>query len=171
MRVWSTNSMTEILIVNATVDAPATAVFGVLADPRTHQDIDGTGWVRDPLDPQPLRGVGQVFRVAMYHEQHPDKNYEMANQVTVLDPDRVIGWAPGGLAEDGSVELGGRTWRYDLEPIGDEQTRVTLTYDWSSATAEIRQTIVFPPFGVSHLENSLANLAKLASERSRLGLE
>jgi hypothetical protein len=154
--------MTEILIVSAVIDAPAAAVFDVLADPTTHKDIDGTGWVRDPLDPQPLSEVGQVFRVAMYHEGHPDKHYEMANQVTVLDPDRAIGWAPGGLTEDGSVELGGWTWRYDLEPVGAGQTRVVLTYDWSNATPEIRQNIVFPPFPVSHLDNSLANLGKLA---------
>lgn len=157
--------MTEILIVNVVIDAPAGAVFGVLADPATHKDIDGTGWVRDPLDPQPLSAVGQVFRVEMYHDQHPDKNYEMANQVTVLDRDRAIGWAPGGLAEDGSIELGGWTWRYDLEPVGAEQTRVVLTYDWSNATPQIRQAIAFPPFPVSHLDNSLANLAKLAEIR------
>jgi hypothetical protein len=158
--------MTEILIVNATVDAPAAAVFGVLADPNTHQDIDGTGWVRDALDPQPLTAVGQVFRIAMYHDLHPDKDYEMANQVTALEPDRVIGWAPGGLTEDGSVDLGGWTWRYDLEPLGAEQTRVVLTYDWSNATPAVRENIVFPPFPVSHLDSSLANLGKLAQVRS-----
>ena len=158
--------MTEILIVNATIDAPAAAVFGVLADPSTHKDIDGTGWVRDPLDEQPLSAVGQVFRMAMYHEGHPDKNYEMANQVTAFEPDRVIAWAPGGLAEDGSLELGGWTWRYDLEPLGPEQTRVTVTYDWSKVPAEVRENIPFPAFPVSHLDNSLANLGKLAQVRS-----
>ncbi|QEN12425.1 polyketide cyclase [Mycolicibacterium sp. ELW1] len=158
--------MTEILIVATTIDAPAVAVFGVLADPNTHQDIDGTGWVREPLDDgRALTEAGQIFRIAMYHDNHPDKHYEMANQVTVLEPGRVIGWAPGGLAEDGSIELGGWTWRYDLEPLGDEQTRVTLTYDWSGATPEIRKNIVFPPFPVSHLDNSLANLGKLATDR------
>jgi hypothetical protein len=159
--------MTEILIVNATVDAPAAAVFGVLADPSTHKDIDGTGWVREPIDgPRQLSAPGQVFRVAMYHDGHPDKHYEMANQVVDLQPDRVIVWAPGGLAEDGSLELGGWTWRYDLEPLGPEQTRVTLTYDWSKVPAEVRENIMFPPFPVSHLDNSLANLAKLAVVRT-----
>jgi hypothetical protein len=159
--------MTETLIVTATVDAPPAAVFTVLADPTTHQHIDGTGWVREPLDDgRPLTAVGQVFRIAMYHDQHPDQHYEMANQVTELEPDRVIAWAPGGLDGDGRVELGGWTWRYDLEPVGAEQTGVTLTYDWSNATAEIRKTIVFPPFPVSHLHNSLANLGKLAEVRS-----
>ncbi len=38
-----------------------------------------------------------------------------------------------------------------------------LTYDWSAVPAELRQHITFPPFPTSHLENSLANLGKLAS--------
>ncbi len=72
-------------------------MFRVLADPKTHGDIDGTGWVREPLDDgRELTEVGQIFRIAMYHDNHPDKHYEMANQVTVLEPDRAIGWAPGG---------------------------------------------------------------------------
>jgi hypothetical protein len=158
--------MTETLIVTTTVDAPAAAVFGVLADPSTHKDIDGTGWVRDSLDGRPLTAVGQVFRVAMYHDGHPDKHYEMANQVIALETDRVIAWAPGGLAEDGSVELGGWTWRYDLEPVGAQQTRVTLTYDWSKVPAATRENIPFPAFPVAHLDNSLANLAKLAVVRT-----
>lgn len=44
----------------------------------------------------------------------------------------------------------------------DRQTRVTLTYDWSAVPAQWRQHIEFPPFPTSHLNNSLANLAKLA---------
>ena len=64
------------------------------------------------------------------------------------------------------MEIGGWTWRYDLEPVGAEQTLVTLTYDWSNAITEMRQQIEFPPFPVSHLENSLANLAKLAVVRT-----
>lgn len=154
--------MTETLIVATTIDAPADAVFRVLADPSTHGAIDGTGWVREPLDGEHLTAVGQVFRMAMYHDLHPDKHYTMANQVIAIEPDRVIAWAPGGQAEDGSLELGGWTWRYDLEPTGQRQTRVTLTYDWSNVPPEIRQNIAFPPFPVEHLDNSLANLAKLA---------
>jgi hypothetical protein len=158
--------MTETLIVNSTVEAPAGAVFAVLADPAAHKDIDGTGWLREALDDEPLTSVGQIFRIAMYHDNHPDKHYEMANKVIAIEPDRVIAWAPGGLAEDGSVELGGWTWRYDLEPVDAEQTRVVLTYDWSNVPAAIRENIAFPPFPVSHLENSLANLADLAVVRT-----
>lgn len=158
--------MTETLIVSSTVEAPAGAVFAVLADPASHEDIDGTGWLREALDDEPLTAVGQVFRIAMYHDNHPDGHYEMANKVIALEPERVIAWEPGQAGEDGSLEFGGWTWRYDLRADRDDRTEVTLTYDWSNVPAQLREHIQFPPFPVSHLENSLANLAQLVMVRT-----
>lgn len=154
--------MTEILNVTTIVDAPTHAVFAVLADPANHAAIDGTGWVREARDGELLTREGQLFRIAMYHDNHPDGNYEMANNVIAFQPDRTLAWEPGQAGADGEIEYGGWTWRYDLEPLGEQQTRVTLTYDWSAVPAELREHIQFPPFPVSHLDNSLANLAKLA---------
>jgi uncharacterized protein YndB with AHSA1/START domain len=154
--------MTENLIVSTTVNAPAEKVFSVLADPATHEAIDGTGWVREPLDGDRLTQTGQIFRMRMYHDNHPDKFYEMANKVIAFEPDRAIGWKPGQEGEDGALEFGGWTWGYGLEPVGAQQTQVTLTYDWSAVPAQLREHIEFPPFPVEHLDNSLANLAKLA---------
>ena len=58
------------------------------------QAIDGTGWVRESLDGKPRdRPTGQIFRIAMYHDNHPDKHYEMANQVNAFEPDRAIALA------------------------------------------------------------------------------
>ena len=59
--------------------------------------IDGTGRVRDSLDGQRLTGLGQIFRVAMYHENHPDGSYQMANLVLAFEPPRVISWKPGAM--------------------------------------------------------------------------
>ncbi|MDY7000048.1 MAG: SRPBCC family protein [Actinomycetota bacterium] len=164
--------MTETLIVTATVDAPSSAVFEVLADPANHAAIDGTGWLRDALDSGPLTAAGQLFRIAMYHDNHPDGHYEMVNKVIAFEPGRVIAWEPGQADADGQLEFGGWTWRYDvedlgdLEDLGDGQTRVVLTYDWSAVPAVMREHIQFPPFPESHLHNSLANLAKLAVSRA-----
>jgi hypothetical protein len=152
----------EQLIASTTVDAPAEAVFAVLADPATHAAIDGTGWVREAVDGQLLSQPGQVFRVAMYHENHPDGDYEMANKVTALDPPRTIAWEPGQESPDGQISYGGWIWRYDLTPSDADKTDVTLTYDWSAVPQEPRE-IQFPPFEVSHLENSLSHLAALAT--------
>lgn len=156
------SDMTETLIVSTTVDAPAAAVFAVLADPANHAAIDGTGWVRDALDGEPITRTGQLFRIAMYHDNVPDGHYEMANKVIAFEPDRAIGWEPGQEGEDGTVEYGGWTWHYDLDPVGPQKTTVTLTYDWSAVPAALREHIEFPPFPVEHVDNSLANLAKLA---------
>jgi hypothetical protein len=150
-----------------TIDAAPEDVFAVLADPTAHPGIDGTGWVREALDPAPLTAAGQLFRMAMYHEHHPDKDYEIANRVEVLEPPTAIGWKPGTRSPDtGEVESGGWTWRYDLAATDATRTEVTLTYDWSSATAEAREIIQFPPFGRDHLDRSLQHLAALVARTS-----
>lgn len=154
-----------------TVNAGIEAVFEVLADPSTHQAIDGTGWVREPLDSEPLTEIGQIFRMGMYHDNHPEKYYEMANRVEVLDPPRAIGWLPGQgpdqrghLMNSTELEFGGWIWRYDLASAGQGRTAVTLTYDWSQVRPQFRD-IEFPPFEMQHLDNSLKNLAALAEAR------
>jgi len=160
------NCMTnENITASVTIAAPAETVFDVLADPSTHEAIDGTGWVRQSLDGKHLTGTGQVFRMAMYHENHPDKDYEMANRVEVFDPPRAIAWQPGQGADDDNLDFGGWLWRYDLKPAGRSQTEVTLTYDWSRVPTHLREHIGFPPFERQHLDNSLKHLAELAVAR------
>jgi hypothetical protein len=153
----------DVLSATAVIDATADVVFGVLADPTTHAAIDGTGWVCESVDHEPLTAAGQMFRMAMYHPKHPDGGYEMANRVQLFDPPRTISWEPGHNPGDGTVSFGGWVWRYDLEPAGPGRTAVTLTYDWSAVPDSIRSYLVFPPFRPGHLENSLAHLAQLAT--------
>jgi uncharacterized protein YndB with AHSA1/START domain len=147
-----------------TVAVPAARVFAVLADPTTHSAIDGTGWVEEAVDRTPLTRVGQVFRMAMFHADHPDGGYRTANRVHVLDPPRAIGWTPGTEDGAGRLEFGGWTWRYDLTPRGPAVTDVTLTYDWSAVPDSIRAYLAFPPFGPEHLAHSLRHLAALATD-------
>ncbi|ULE34251.1 SRPBCC family protein [Mycobacterium sp. IDR2000157661] len=159
----------ETVQTSITVNAAMETVFDVLADPTQHAGIDGTGWVRESLDGMPLTEVGQIFRIEMYHDNHPNKVYDMSNRVEVFDRPRAIAWQPGqgpddrgNLMPDADLEFGGWIWRYDLEPGGPGQTKVTLTYDWSRVPSSQRQHIEFPPFAMSHLENSLQHLAELA---------
>jgi uncharacterized protein YndB with AHSA1/START domain len=147
------------------IEAPAEVVFAVLADPAQHAAIDGTGWVREPLDRQPLAAPGQVFRMSMYHRNHPDGHYLMANQVQVLDRPPAIAWKPGQDAGDGTLGFGGWIWRYDLVPVGASTTTVTLCYDWSAVPQSLREHIRFPPFPPEHLTSSLAHLADLVAAR------
>jgi len=144
------------------IDATAEAVFAVLADPAKHAAIDGTGWVRQALDRRPLAAAGQTFRMAMYHEGHPDGGYQIVNRVLAFDPPRAISWEPGYDRGDGSLSFGGWVWRYDLDGVGPTKTRVILTYDWSAVPDAARRNFErFPPFPPEHLGNSLAHIAAL----------
>jgi uncharacterized protein YndB with AHSA1/START domain len=145
------------------ITAPAEAIFAVLADPAQHAAIDGTGRVRETFDSTPLTVAGQIFRMSMYHENHPDGTYQMANRVKVFDPPSTISWEPGYDAGDGTLGFGGWTWRYDLTPAGPANTAVTLSYDWSAVPESLREHIGFPPFPPEHLGNSLAHLAELVT--------
>ena len=155
----------ERMTATITIQAPVQDVFDVLADPSTHEAIDGTGWVRESLDGKPLIQTGQIFRMAMYHDNHPDKNYEMANRVEVFEPPHAVAWQPGQGSDNANLEFGGWFWRYDLKPVGSAQTQVTLTYDWSRVPSYLREHIEFPPFDAQHLDNSLKHLAELAVAR------
>jgi hypothetical protein len=146
------------------INAPAEAIFAVLADPAKHAGIDGTGWVREALDREPLTAAGQIFRMSMYHPNHPDGAYQMANRVQAFDAPSTVAWEPGNEASDGTISFPGWIWRYDLTPAGPSTTEVTLTYDWSAVPGPIREHIGFPPFPPDHLVNSLAHLATLVAE-------
>lgn len=145
------------------INAPAGDIFAVLADPAKHAAIDGTGWVRETLDSKRLTAAGQIFRMSMYHPNHPDGTYQMANRVQLFEPPRAISWQPGNEAGDGTVSFPGWSWRYDLTPAGSSNTTVTLTYDWSAVLDPIRAHIGFPPFPPEHLGNSLDHLAELVT--------
>ncbi len=156
----------ERIAMSTTIEAAPDAVFAVLADPSAHADIDGTGWVRGDVDGDRITGVGQVFRMAMYHEHHPDGDYQIANLVEVFDPPRAIAWKPGTESvETGELSFGGWTWRYDLAAEGRSRTTVTLTYDWSAVGPEVREYLQLPPFPLSHLEGSLQHLSDLVGRR------
>jgi hypothetical protein len=85
----------EIKKISATkiIDAPAAAVFAVLADPNQHTELDGGGMVKGPEgEAPPLGGIGQVFSMNMHQDGLGD--YRMINTVTAFVPASRIGWGP-----------------------------------------------------------------------------
>lgn len=153
----------EHVVRTHVINAPAGDIFAVLADPARHQETEPGDWVRGAIDAQPLTEVGQVFGMNM-HRESQDSDYDMWNEVTVLEPDRSIAWAPGMRNQSGEITPGGHIWRYDLEPAGDGSTQVTLTYDWSGMPQQTRDWIGgMPPFSPDFLDESLASLERAAS--------
>ena len=156
----------ESVRATAVVEAPLDVVFGLLADPATHAAIDGTGRVRGPVDTELLTAAGQLFRMAMYHEDHPDGNYETVNRVRVFERPTAISWETGYDPGDGSLRFGGWFWRYDLT-TAERGTRVTLSYDWSAVPGSVREYLHFPPFAAHHLDASLRRLVELVADHAK----
>ena len=88
----------------------------------------------------------------MYHPNHPDGNYQMANRVQAFVPPTTISWEPGNESADGTVTFPGWIWRYDLTPAGPTNTTVTLSYDPSAVPDRSESTSVpaFPSGQLSH---------------------
>ncbi len=104
---------------SVTVDAPPAVVFAIVADPRQHPRIDGSGSVRGVIEgPERLTAKGDTFSVNMKLFGLP---YRITNKVVELEPDRRIAWR----------HFGAHRWRYELEPTDDGGTVVTETFDYS----------------------------------------
>lgn len=112
--------------VQRLIPAPASVIFDLLADPARHQEIDGSGTVQEARSGQAGErrlGLGDVFGMNMDW----GVGYATRNTVTEFEENRRIAWSTGGGALLSQV-LGGRTWRYELEPHEDG-TIVRETWD------------------------------------------
>ena len=128
--------------VSRRIAAPASVIFRLLADPRRHTELDGSGMLRGSVTTAPVSAVGDVFIMKMYFSELGD--YEMNNHVVEYEQDRRIGWEPeagrghrdAGEAQDRS--RWGHRWSYELVEDGPDATIVTEVYDCSSAPADAR---------------------------------
>lgn len=114
--------------VERVIPAPAERIFGLVADPRRHQDIDGSGTVRDATDLPHTLSLGATFGMNMEF----GGSYSMTSTVIEYDEGRRIAWQsrpPRGSARWRHM-FGGRIWRYELEPV-DGGTRVRESWDLS----------------------------------------
>jgi hypothetical protein len=154
----------ESVSAMTTIGAGTDTVFALLADPTRHAAIDGTGWVCEAIDSQPITASGQVFKMKMFHPEHPDGDYEIHNLVVEFEKEQVISWRPGFVQEVSTGELGfgGWTWRYDLTSVGAHACQVVHTYDWSAVGPGPREHLEFPPFLPDHLAKSLIHLRDMA---------
>ena len=110
--------MTNVRIRQATrtVPAPAAAVFELLARPAQHALIDGSGTVQDVQPGTPER-LSPGARFGM--EMRLGLRYKILNEVVEFEEGRRIAWR----------HFGGHVWRYLLEPVDSQHTRVTEQFD------------------------------------------
>ena len=108
----------KIVTHSIVVPAPAQDIFDLLADPRRHSEIDGSGSVKEAKVDAPARlSLGATFGMNM----RIVLPYRMTNTVVEFEEGRLIGWR----------HFGGHVWRYILEPV-EGGTKVTEQFDWNT---------------------------------------
>ncbi len=129
--------------VSRRIEAPPEIIFAVLADPRRHLEIDGSGMLRGAASDGPVTGVGDVFVMRMYYSRLGD--YDMNNHVVEFERNRRIGWEPEAgdsypdvESQDAAERRWGHRWSYELTPDGPGATIVTETYDCGRVPADER---------------------------------
>ena len=134
--------------VERIIEAPAQQIFALIADAGKHPSFDGSGTVdHSALSSQPLT-LGSKFGMSM--RGRPESlflPYRTTNTVIEYEADRRIAWqttmGPLGL-------IGGRIWRYELEPIaGAEASATSGTGAEASATSGTGSTLVRETWDVS----------------------
>ena len=146
--------MTEKTVSATTViDAPPATVFAILADPRQHSRVDGSGSVGSVIEgPDRLTAKGDTFAVNMRMFGLP---YRIENKVVEFEPDRRIAWR----------HFGAHRWRYELTPTDDGGTTVTETFDYSrynAVGARVIELTRFPSRNRRGIEQTLGRLKQAA---------
>jgi uncharacterized protein YndB with AHSA1/START domain len=116
----------DVETVERVIAAPPEKIFDLLADPRRHHDIDGSGSVCEAKDCPERLTLGAKFGMSMKQ----GIRYSTVNEVVEFEEGRRIAWEPRSPGKVGNLFGGGRIWRYELEPV-DGGTRVRESWDIS----------------------------------------
>jgi uncharacterized protein YndB with AHSA1/START domain len=150
--------MSDQVSDSISIDAPPEVVFAILAAPRQHSRIDGSGSVGSVIaGPDRVTATGQRFTVRMTLFGVP---YVIRNRVVEFEPDRLIAWR----------HFTANRWRYELTPTGDGGTTVTETFDTSRAdpvTDAVVRWAKFPERNREGIAGTLERLKKAAEADSQ----
>ncbi|WP_433784386.1 SRPBCC family protein [Actinomycetospora sp. CA-101289] len=109
-----TDAQPHLVTRSAVVAGPPSAVFAVLADPRAHAALDGSGLVKGLADGPERLADGDEFTMRM-------KGYRTVNTVVEYIPDARIAWR----------HTGRHVWRWELAEVPGG-TEVHGTFDYSA---------------------------------------
>ena len=144
----------RIVSASCEIAASADKIFTLIADPAEQPRWDGNDNLRHAAAGQRVRAVGDVFTMTLR------RGGVRENRVVDFAEGRRIAWRPNVPGR----QPPGHLWRWDLEPIDRNRTRVTHTYDWTELTDRSR----FPRARATTAERlgaSLERLAHLAEDR------
>lgn len=132
------------------VAAPAAQLYALVADPRRHHELDGSGTVRDNISVPAKLVEGSKFSTHMRMFGLP---YRITSTITELKPNEVVEWR----------HPLGHCWRWEFESLSPTRTRVTETFDYRDAGAlknrlKYYERMGFAKANASGIEATLAKL-------------
>lgn len=129
------------------VAASAERIFTILADPRRHHEIDGSGSVQAALEGAPQRlELGSTFGMSM----KIGVPYRITNTVVEFEENRRIAWR----------HFGGHVWRFVLQPV-DGGTMVTEQFDYRTSKSPIALKVAgYPGRNRESIKRTLEVLAR-----------
>ena len=138
----------KIVSVNKVVTATPQQIFDLLADPKRHAEIDGSGSVKAAQSDAPTRlSLGAKFGMDM----KIGAPYKITYEVVEFDEGKRIAWR----------HFGGHIWRYILEPA-DGGTLVTEQFDYNGSKSQLMlRAINAPGRNKKSMIATLDRLAKL----------
>ena len=140
------------LSVERVMSASPEAIFALLADAAQHSRFDGSGTVLGTARESRPLSLGTKFGMSMRMKFA----YKTSNEVIELEPPWLIAWKTTGLWGF----IGGRIWRYELEPQADGTTLVRETWDISQDKQ--RRSLKRSGFPAATKRNITATLDRLA---------
>jgi hypothetical protein len=145
----------KVVSVERVIEAPASAIFAIVANASRHPEIDGSGSVKHLKQGEPQElSLGSTFGMSM----KLGVPYSMSNKVIEFEPDERIAWQTTLSGPLGRF-VGGRIWRYELEAAGDG-TRVRET--WDITQDKQRFMLTMGPVGKQTAQAMTKTLGRLA---------
>ena len=100
------------------INAPASKIFDILANPALHQLFDGSETIQSSISGPERLFLGAQFSMAMKIRVL----YRIKNTVVVFEENKKISWC----------HLMKWTWSYELVDLGNGSTQVTESFDASA---------------------------------------
>jgi hypothetical protein len=137
----------RIVSTQRTIPAPRHQLFEIVANPKLHTVIDGSGSVKATTSGPDRLALGARFGMAM----HLGLGYKVTNVVSTFVEDEAIGWH----------HFAGFEWKYTFADV-DGGTLVTESFDYSNLLGLAIALTKTPKANQANMAKTLERLERYA---------